>query len=104
MLPDSRSRLLLTAAASLAVGFFIYSRSSNIFKSLNKPTSLKKTIDEECGEISTCSSISTDNTLKTLTPERASQSLKIRSAKLREERDRDLAKIDKIRASSTENS
>uniref|UniRef100_A0A0K0E7T1 Uncharacterized protein n=1 Tax=Strongyloides stercoralis TaxID=6248 RepID=A0A0K0E7T1_STRER len=99
MLSNGSSKLILTAAASLAVGFFIC-KKSNIFKTLNKPTTLNKTIDEECGEISSGVTTSTDSTLKTITLEKQGKSLGDRSKKLREERDYNNEKIRKITSSS----
>ncbi|CEF64535.1 Hypothetical protein SRAE_1000278900 [Strongyloides ratti] len=99
MLSNGNSKFILTAAASLAVGIFIC-KKSNIFKSFNKPTTLNKTIDEECGEISSGVTTSTDSTLKTITLEKQGKSLGDRSKQLRNERDHDNKKIEKFMSSS----
>uniref|UniRef100_A0A0K0FIC4 Exported protein n=1 Tax=Strongyloides venezuelensis TaxID=75913 RepID=A0A0K0FIC4_STRVS len=101
MLSNNSSKLLLTAAASLAVGFFICNRT-NLYQVLNKPTKLNKTIDEECGEISSgvITSTDTDSTLRTITLVEPGKILEDRVKKLREERSYDNEKIENIISSS----
>lgn len=112
MLSNGNSKFILTAAASLAVGIFIckksnifkckflYNKYSIFFQAFNKPTTLNKTIDEECGEISSGVTTSTDSTLKTITLEKQGKSLGDRSKQLRNERDHDNKKIEKFMSSS----